>query len=114
MLVASSITQSKQGAPPRTGEGPLIRFKSKRWLDITVAAASFPFAILFGFPFALVVWLEDRHGPIYAGPPVGKNWKPFRHSSKYGRWLPTLSRAALNLLRPTMHGLRASGTPYGE
>jgi len=29
MLVASSITQSKQGAPPRTGEGPLIRTYTK-------------------------------------------------------------------------------------
>jgi lipopolysaccharide/colanic/teichoic acid biosynthesis glycosyltransferase len=56
----------------------IIKRKSKRLLDIAVAAASFPFAIVFGFPFALAVWLEDRHGPIYAGPRVGKNWRPFR------------------------------------
>jgi lipopolysaccharide/colanic/teichoic acid biosynthesis glycosyltransferase len=77
-MVQPTIIQSKQGTLPRTGEGPLIIPKSKRVLDIAVAAALFPFAILFVFPFALAVWHEDRHGPIYAGPRVGRNWKPFR------------------------------------
>jgi lipopolysaccharide/colanic/teichoic acid biosynthesis glycosyltransferase len=52
--------------------------KNKRLLDITVGATLFPFAILVGFPFALAVWLEDRHAPFFAGPRVGRRWKPYR------------------------------------
>ena len=58
--------------------GLIIGPKNKRLLDITVAATLFPFAILVGFPFALAVWLEDRHAPFFAAPRVGKGWKPYR------------------------------------
>jgi len=58
-------------------QGPLIGPKSKRLLDVTVATMLLPFAILVGFPFALAVWLEDRHAPFFAGPRVGKGWKSF-------------------------------------
>ena len=59
-------------------QGLLIGPKNKRLLDIAVATMLFPFAILVGFPFALAVWLEDWHAPFFAGPRVGKGWKPYR------------------------------------
>src|SRR5262245_49145689 len=57
-------------------QGLIIGPKNKRLLDIAVAMMLFPFAILVGFPFALAVWLEDRHAPFFAAPRVGKGWKP--------------------------------------
>ena len=83
----SAIARFKQDLAWRSASGGPMRQiritrsqapKNKRLLDITVAATLFPFAILVGFPFALAVWLEDWHAPFFAGPRVGKGWKPYR------------------------------------
>jgi colanic acid biosynthesis glycosyl transferase WcaI len=52
--------------------------RSKRLLDLVLAAIALPFAILVAVPFALAIWLEDRHSPLYGGWRVGKDWKPYR------------------------------------
>ena len=83
----SAIARFKQDLAWRSASGGPMRQiritrsqapKNKRLLDITVAATLFPFAILAGFPVALAVWLEDRRAPFFAGPRVGRGWKPYR------------------------------------
>jgi lipopolysaccharide/colanic/teichoic acid biosynthesis glycosyltransferase len=76
-FVASVQKASHHHCDVRTAQGLLIRPKNKRLLDVAVATMLLPFAILVGFPFALAVWLEDRHAPFFAGPRVGKGWKSF-------------------------------------
>src|SRR5712672_1771739 len=76
-----AFAKIKQDLAGRSAGGDRMRQivpKNKRLLDITVGATLFPFAILVGFPFALAVWLEDRHAPFFAGPRVGRGWKPYR------------------------------------
>jgi lipopolysaccharide/colanic/teichoic acid biosynthesis glycosyltransferase len=51
---------------------------SKRLFDITLALAALPLTLALGLPIAIVVWLWDRHSPIYGGTRVGKDWKPYR------------------------------------
>jgi lipopolysaccharide/colanic/teichoic acid biosynthesis glycosyltransferase len=50
----------------------------KRLIDITLSLATLPLALALGFPFAIAIWLGDRHSPIYGGTRVGKDWKPYR------------------------------------
>ena len=110
-FVASVQKASHHHCDVRTAQGLLIRPKNKRLLDVAVATMLLPFAILVGFPFALAVWLEDRHAPFFAGPRVGKGWKSFCQL-KSARWCLALSTPALMPLRPMTHALRASGTSY--
>jgi lipopolysaccharide/colanic/teichoic acid biosynthesis glycosyltransferase len=52
----------------------------KRLIDITLSLAALPLALALalGLPFAIAIWLGDRHSPIYGGTRVGKDWKPYR------------------------------------
>jgi lipopolysaccharide/colanic/teichoic acid biosynthesis glycosyltransferase len=50
----------------------------KRLIDITLSLAALPLALALGVPFAIAIWLGDRHFPIYGGARVGKDWKPYR------------------------------------
>ncbi len=50
----------------------------KRVIDITLSLAILPLALAVGLPFAIAIWLGDRHSPIYGGTRVGKDWKPYR------------------------------------
>jgi lipopolysaccharide/colanic/teichoic acid biosynthesis glycosyltransferase len=51
---------------------------AKRLMDITLSLAALPLALALGLPFAILIWLGDRHSPIYGGTRVGKAWKPYR------------------------------------
>ena len=76
-MVKSRRTYSKHNTSRLTDESLLTGY-TKRLLDITVTLGLLPFAFLIIIPFALAVCLTDWRAPLYAGPRVGKGWKPFR------------------------------------
>ena len=59
-----------------------VRSLSACWrsvcFDVAVALVMLPAALAVCLPFALAIWLGDRHPPLYAGPRVGKDWKPYK------------------------------------
>ena len=51
---------------------------TKRVFDVVIALVMLPVALVVCLPLALAIWLGDRHPPLFAGPRVGRDWKPYK------------------------------------
>jgi lipopolysaccharide/colanic/teichoic acid biosynthesis glycosyltransferase len=51
---------------------------TKRLFDIALALVLLPPILVLLLPLSCLIWLFDRKSPLYAGPRVGKDMRPFR------------------------------------
>lgn len=58
--------------------GPRLDYAGKRLFDLISAAPALVLALPLILPVLLVVWIADRHNPLYVSERIGRGGQPFR------------------------------------